>query len=193
MAREAAAVGAAPAASERSLRRDSIAFLGTAGSAVGIQAPSAGVSFLPALMAGIVGTAGPFAFGTAMLVMLFVAYAFVVFTREFASAGSVFAFNGKALGPAYGFVSAWLLLFTYLAYAASVFASNANGVVTLCGRAGRRPGRGHGESANPAGAGGGDRRGVHVHSHGLGRVPGRLPRRTARDHRSDPAAQPRRR
>jgi hypothetical protein len=52
----------------RSLRRDSIAFLGAAGSAVGIQAPSAGVSFLPALMAGIVGAAGPFAFGTAMVV-----------------------------------------------------------------------------------------------------------------------------
>jgi amino acid transporter len=115
----------------RSLRGGSIAFLGTAGSAVGIQAPSAGVSFLPALMAGIVGAAGPFAFGTAMLVMLFVAYAFVVFTREFASAGSVYAFNGTALGPAYGLVSAWLLLFIYLAYAASVFASNANGLETL--------------------------------------------------------------
>jgi len=89
------------------------------------------VSFLPALMAGIVGAAGPFAFGTAMVVMLFVAYAFVIFTREFASAGSVQAFNGAALGPAYGLVSGWLLLFTYLAFAASVFASNANGLVTL--------------------------------------------------------------
>jgi amino acid transporter len=120
-----------PPASGRTLRQGSVAFLGTVGSAVGIQAPSAGVSFLPALMAGIVGVAGPFAFGTAMIVMLFVAYAFVVFTRELASAGSVYAFNGTALGPAYGLVSAWLLLLTYLAFAASVFASNANGLLTL--------------------------------------------------------------
>ncbi|MGH3192856.1 MAG: APC family permease [Streptosporangiaceae bacterium] len=131
MTREARPASAVPVTAARSLRRDSIAFVGTAGSAVGIQAPSAGVSFLPALMAGIVGAAGPFAFGTAMLVMLFVAFAFVIFTREFASAGSAQAFNGAALGPAYGFVSAWLLLFTYLAYAASVFASNANGLLTL--------------------------------------------------------------
>ena len=123
------AAGREPAG--HSLRRGSVAFLGTVGSAVGIQAPSAGVSFLPALMAGIVGVAGPFAFGSAMIVMLFVAYAFVVFAREFASAGSVYAFNGTALGPGYGLVSAWLLLFTYLAFAASVFASNANGLVTL--------------------------------------------------------------
>lgn len=71
-------------------------FIGTVGSAVGIQAPAGGVSFLPALMAGIVGVAGPFSFGTAVVVMLFVAYAFVVFTREFASAGSVYSFCGRA-------------------------------------------------------------------------------------------------
>ncbi|MGH8131928.1 MAG: APC family permease, partial [Steroidobacteraceae bacterium] len=69
---------------------------------------------------------GPLAFLLALGAMLFVAYAFLVFTREFASAGSVFAFNGRALGPAYGFISAFLLLGVYLAFAASVYASNAN-------------------------------------------------------------------
>lgn len=113
------------------LRSGSVRFLGTVGSAVGIQAPAGGVSFLPALMAGIVGVAGPFAFGSAMIVMLFVAYAFVVFTREFASAGSVWAFCGRAVSPGYGFLCAWLLIFVYVAYAGSVFASNANGLVTL--------------------------------------------------------------
>lgn len=113
------------------LRSGSVRFLGTVGSAVGIQAPAGGVSFLPALMAGIVGVAGPFAFGSAVIVMLFVAYAFVVFTREFASAGSVWAFCGRAVSPAYGFLCAWLLIFVYVAYAGSVFASNANGLVTL--------------------------------------------------------------
>ncbi len=42
LAGDASTASAAPAAGSRSLRRDSVAFLGTAGSAVGIQAPSAG-------------------------------------------------------------------------------------------------------------------------------------------------------
>ncbi|MEO7016757.1 MAG: hypothetical protein ABI130_06020, partial [Leifsonia sp.] len=116
---------------QQSLRRGSVAYLGTVGSAVGIQAPAAGVSFLPALMAGIVGVAGPFTFGSAVIVMLFVAYAFVVFTREFASAGSVYAFVGRALNPRAGLFAAWLLFLVYIAYAGSVFASNANALETL--------------------------------------------------------------
>jgi amino acid transporter len=114
-----------------SLHRDRVRFLGVAGTSVGIQAPAAGVSFLPALMAGIVAGAGPLSFAIAIVVMLFVAYAFIVYTREFAAAGSVYAYNGQAMGVGYGFVSAWLLGFVYLGYAGSVFASNANGVVTL--------------------------------------------------------------
>ncbi|MGH9132219.1 MAG: APC family permease [Acidimicrobiales bacterium] len=109
----------------RTLRRDSVHFFGTVGHSVGIQAPSGGVTFLPALMAGIVGLTGPLAFTLAIGAMLFVAYAFVLYTREFASAGSVYAFNGTAMGPSYGFVSAWLLLFVYIAYAASVYSSGA--------------------------------------------------------------------
>lgn len=121
----------AKSAEKRSLRRDSIAFVGTVGSAVGIQAPAGGVSFLPALMAGIVGLSGPASFGSAVVVMLFVAFAFVVFTRAFASAGSVYTFTGRVLGVRYGVFAAWLLLLVYVAFASSVFASNANALVTL--------------------------------------------------------------
>jgi len=110
----------------RSLRADSVRFIGTVGSAVGIQAPTGGVTFLPALMAGVVGAAGPVAFGLAIVAMLFVAYAFITFTRDSSSAGSVYAYNGRAMGPAYGFLSVWALLGVYIAYASSVYCSNAN-------------------------------------------------------------------
>jgi len=110
----------------RSLRADSVRFIGTVGSAVGIQAPTAGVTFLPALMAGVVGAAAPVAFGLAIVAMLFVAYAFITFTRDSSSAGSVYAYNGRAMGPAYGFLSVWALLGVYIAYASSVYCSNAN-------------------------------------------------------------------
>ncbi|HEY6468362.1 MAG TPA: APC family permease [Candidatus Dormibacteraeota bacterium] len=115
------------------LRANSVRFIGATASAVGIQAPTAGVTFLPAIMAGIVGEAGPLAFLLALIAMLLVSYAFIVFAADFASAGSVFAFNGRALGAGYGFISAWLLLGVYIAYSASIYASNANFLEALVG------------------------------------------------------------
>ena len=59
--------------------------------------------------------------------MAFVAYAFVLFSRSFNSASSVFAFNGvDARGARYGFVSVWMLLLVYVSFAAGVYASTAD-------------------------------------------------------------------
>ncbi|MHB8488945.1 MAG: APC family permease [Candidatus Dormibacteria bacterium] len=118
-----------------SLRANSVRYAGATASAVGIQAPTAGVTFLPALMAAIVGEAGPLAFLLALLAMLLVSHAFIVLAADFASAGSVFAFNGRALGYGYGFLSAWMLLGVYIAYASSIYASNANFLESLAGSA----------------------------------------------------------
>src|SRR5260370_30941134 len=63
--------------------------------------------------------------------MGFVAFAFVVSTRPFNAAGSVYACNGTALGPGYGFVSAWLLLLVYPSFAAGVYAATADIAQTL--------------------------------------------------------------
>jgi amino acid transporter len=118
-----ATAGASPG---RPLRRGSLRFLRTAALPVGIQGPTAGVIIGPAIIAGIVGEPGALAQVLALAAMGFVAYAFVVFARAFNTAGSVYAFNGTALGPGYGFVSAWLLLLVYAAFAAGVYASTAD-------------------------------------------------------------------
>src|SRR6516164_5373022 len=110
----------------RSLRRGSLRFLRTAALQVGIQGPTAGVIIGPAIIAGIVGEPGALAQVLALVAMGFVAYAFVVFARWFNTAGSVYAFNATALGPGYGFVSAWLLLLVYTSFAAGVYASTAD-------------------------------------------------------------------
>jgi amino acid transporter len=110
----------------RSLRRGSLRFLRTAALPVGIQGPTAGVIIGPAIIAGIVGEPGALAQVLALVAMGFVAYAFVVFSRSFNTAGSVYAFNGSALGPGYGFVSAWLLLLVYTSFAAGVYAVTAD-------------------------------------------------------------------
>lgn len=110
----------------RSLKRDSLRFMRTIALSVGIQGPTAGVIVGPAVLAGIVGGSGALAYLLGFVAMAFCAYAFIVFSRSFNSASSVYAFNGSALGARYGFLSAWLLLFVYTSFAAAVYASTAD-------------------------------------------------------------------
>lgn len=109
-----------------SLGRPRLRFGRTVALSVGIQGPTAGVIVGPAILAGIVGGSGALAYLLGLVAMGFVAYAFVLFSRSFNSAGSVYAYNGAALGPSYGFVSAWTLLLVYLSFAAGVYASTAD-------------------------------------------------------------------
>jgi amino acid transporter len=120
----------------RWLHRGSLRFLRTAALPVGVQGPTAGVIIGPAIIAGIVGEPGALAQALALVAMGFVAYAFVVFTRSFNTAGSVYAFSGSALGPGYGFVSAWLLLLVYTSFAAGVYAATADIAQPLLASAG---------------------------------------------------------
>lgn len=110
----------------RSLAKNSLRFLRTLALSVGIQGPTGGVIVSAAVAAQIgVGFGGALPQVLALVAMGFVAYAFVVFTREFNTASSVYGFNGAALGPAYGFVSVWLLLLVYVSFAAGVYANTA--------------------------------------------------------------------
>lgn len=109
-----------------SLGQPRLRFGRTVALSVGIQGPTAGVIVGPAILAGIVGGSGALAYLLGLVAMGFVAYAFVLFSRSFNSAGSVYAYNGAALGPSYGFVSAWTLLLVYLSFAAAVYASTAD-------------------------------------------------------------------
>ncbi len=122
--RGAAPAGHAPAPA--TLGEARLRLVRTVALSVGIQGPTAGVIVGPAVLAGIVGGSGALAYLFGLVAMSFVAYAFVLFSRSFNSAGSVYAYNGAALGPSYGFVSAWTLLLVYLAFAAGVYASTAD-------------------------------------------------------------------
>ena len=113
------------------LARGQLRFVRTVALSVGIQGPVAGVIVGPAILAGLVGGSGALAYLLGFVAMSFVAYAFVVFARSFSSSGSIYAFNSAALGPTYGFVSAWILLLVYLSFAAAVYASTADIAQTL--------------------------------------------------------------
>lgn len=108
------------------LQRGQLRFVRTIALSVGIQGPVAGVIVGPAVLAGIVGSSGALAYLLGLVAMGFVAYAFVIFSRSFNSAGSIYAFNGASLGPAYGLVSLWILLLVDISFAAGVYAATAD-------------------------------------------------------------------
>jgi amino acid transporter len=80
------------------------------------MAPTLAMSVTGAAAARELGRAAALAFVFAGLGVGLVAYGFVRLSREFSSAGSVYAFVGRALSPRWGFVTGWALLGTYLVF-----------------------------------------------------------------------------
>lgn len=108
------------------LKHDHLRFMRVIAESVGIQGPTGGVVITAAVLAGIVGGGTALVQLIAAVAMGFVAYAFVIFTRGFNSAGSVYGFTGAVAGPRFGFLSAWALLLVYVNFAGGVYASTAD-------------------------------------------------------------------
>ena len=108
------------------LKGDHLRFLRVIAESVGIQGPTGGVVITAAILAGIAGGGTALIQLIAAVAMGFVAYAFVIFTRGFNSAGSVYGFTGAVAGPLFGFLSAWALLLVYVNFAGGVYASTAD-------------------------------------------------------------------
>lgn len=108
------------------LRPGRLRFFRTIAESVGVQGPTGGVVIGAALLAGISGGGTALVELAAAVAMGFVAYAFVLFTRSFNSAGSVYGFTGAAVGPSFGFLSAFALMFVYINFAGGVYASTAD-------------------------------------------------------------------
>lgn len=83
---------------------------------ISIMAPTAAMALNGSLSASYAGPATALAFVLAFATILLVSYAFIQFARKYATAGSVYRFNGTALGARIGFLSGWTLLFVYLAF-----------------------------------------------------------------------------
>lgn len=118
-------------APERRLAGGSLRFLGSVGMSIGIQAPTGGLVFIPVFMAQTVGAAGPLAFLLAILAMLPIAYVVGAFSKRYASAGSVYAFNGGTLSPIFGFATCFALLAVYVLYAGANVAAVGNDAQAL--------------------------------------------------------------
>ena len=120
------AAAAYPAADETGrLRGGRLRFFRTLAESVGVQGPTAGVVIAPAVLASVSGGGTALVQLVAAVAMGFVAYAFVVFTRGFNSAGSVYGFTGAVAGPLFGFISAWTLMLAYASFAGATYAVTA--------------------------------------------------------------------
>jgi amino acid transporter len=131
------AATAYPGASETGrLRGGRLRFFRTIAESVGVQAPTAGVVIAAALLASISGGGTALVQIVAAVAMGFVAYAFVIFTRGFNSAGSVYGFTGAVAGPRFGFLSAWTLMLVYVSFAGGGYALTADEAQPAIGTAG---------------------------------------------------------
>jgi len=120
------AAAAYPDAGEtRRLRAGRLRFFRTIAESVGVQGPTAGVVIAPAVLASVSGGGTALVELVAAVAMAFVAYAFVIFTRGFNSAGSVYGFTGAVAGPLFGFISAWTLMLVYVSFAGGLCAVTA--------------------------------------------------------------------
>src|SRR3984957_1231867 len=82
--------------------------------AVALISPSMTAALIVPLMFGTAGTAGwlCYLFGTIML--LFVAFSLNQFSQRYTSAGSMYEYTVKGLGPKAGGLSGWCLIFAYM-------------------------------------------------------------------------------
>ena len=121
-----AAVAYPDADETRRLRPGRLRFFRTIAESVGVQGPTAGVVIAPAVLASVSGGGTALVQLVAAVAMGFVAYAFVIFTRGFNSAGSVYGFTGAVTGPVFGFISAWTLMLVYASFAGGIYAATAD-------------------------------------------------------------------
>jgi amino acid transporter len=110
---------------ETTLRRE-LSFVECIALSIGIMAPTAAMALNGSLAAGITGSAVPLAFLLATVAVGLASFSFIQFSRYFAHSGSVYGFNGIALGARAGFFSGWALMGTYMAFTCASMAEVGN-------------------------------------------------------------------
>src|ERR1700694_343355 len=114
---------APPGGGGAGLRRNILSMPEVLTQSVANAAPSAAFSVLPAIAFIYAGNGAWLTFVIATISLVLIGYSVSIFARRFASAGSFYVYNTKALGPAGGFASGWALVLGYI----------FTGMATTCG------------------------------------------------------------
>jgi amino acid transporter len=96
------------------LKTNALNFWEVSAQAIALISPSMTAALIVPLMFGTAGSAGwvCYLFGTIML--LFVAFSLNQFSKRYTSAGSMYEYTVKGLGPKAGGMSGWCLIFAYM-------------------------------------------------------------------------------
>jgi amino acid transporter len=96
------------------LKTNALNFWEISAQAIALISPSMTAALIVPLMFGTAGSAGwlCYLFGTIML--LFVAFSLNQFSKRYTSAGSMYEYTVKGLGPKAGGLSGWCLIFAYM-------------------------------------------------------------------------------
>src|SRR3981081_532626 len=104
----------APRGRGAGLRRNILSMTEVLTQSVANAAPSAAVSVLPAIAFIYAGNGAWLTFVIATISLVLIGYSVSIFATRFASAGSFYVYNTKALGSAGGFASGWALVLVAL-------------------------------------------------------------------------------
>jgi amino acid transporter len=105
---------APPGGGGAGLRRNILSMPEVLTQSVANAAPSAAVSVLPAIAFIYAGNGAWLTFVVATVTLVLIGYSVSIFATRFASAGSFYVYNTKALGSAGGFASGWALVLGYI-------------------------------------------------------------------------------
>jgi len=97
---------------ERSLKKGALTFLDALAMAIAGSAPAYSITVTTAALIAAVGVAGPAALWIAALPIIGIAVAFAYLNRWRPDAGAAYAWVGRAMHPALGFLAGWALLTT---------------------------------------------------------------------------------
>ncbi len=95
---------------ERSLKKGALSFLDALTMAIAGSAPAYSITVTTAALVAAAGVAGPAALWIAALPILGIAVAFAYLNRWRPDAGAAYAWVGRAMHPALGFLAGWALL-----------------------------------------------------------------------------------
>ncbi|MDB5289020.1 MAG: Amino acid permease-associated region [Phycisphaerales bacterium] len=96
------------------LKRNALNFWEVLAQAIALISPSMTAALIVPLMFGTSGTAGWLCYLFGTLLLLFVALNLNQFARRYTSAGSMYEYTVKGLGPKVGGISAWCLIWAYM-------------------------------------------------------------------------------
>jgi amino acid transporter len=96
------------------LRKDSLSFIETLGQSVANVSPTLTPALSIAVVAGAAGVGSWFVYLLATIAMLVVGYNIGRLAQKIPAAGSFFLYVSRTLGPSWGLLSGWSMLFAYL-------------------------------------------------------------------------------